>query len=57
LDQKPASAWRDSSDLRRSALPGRSKKVSQLEDAVLQPGEPLGQIGHGRFSHWMCLEK
>jgi hypothetical protein len=46
LAQKPASACRASSALRRSDLAGRSKKVSKFSDPLLQLGEPVEQIGH-----------
>jgi hypothetical protein len=50
LAQKPASAWEASSVRRRSALAVRSKEVSKFDDAVLQLGEALDEIGHASYS-------
>jgi hypothetical protein len=46
LAQKPASACRASSALRRSNLAGRSKKVSKVGHPLLQLGEAVVQVGH-----------
>ena len=50
LLQKPASACCDSRTVRRPALAGRSKEVSELEDPVLQLGQALDEIGHAANS-------
>jgi len=46
LAQKVASDWRASRFFSRSDLAGRSKKVSQLGDPVLQLGQTIDQFGH-----------
>jgi hypothetical protein len=46
LVQKPASVCWPSSALSRCVLAGRSKKVSELEDALLERGQALEKIGH-----------
>jgi hypothetical protein len=48
LAQKVASDWRPSRSFSRSDLAGRSKKVSQLGDPVLQLGQTVDQFGHVR---------
>ena len=52
LAQKPASACRASSAVRRSDLAGRSKKVPEFGDAVLQLRESLHQFGHALARGW-----
>jgi hypothetical protein len=46
LVQNPASVCCASSAPSRSVLAGRSKKVSELEDALLERGQALEKIGH-----------
>jgi len=46
LDQKPGSACCASSSLSRAVLAGRSKKLSQLEDAPFQLVHPFDQTRH-----------
>jgi hypothetical protein len=36
----------DSSVVRRSALPDKSKKISKFSDAALQVGEAIQQVRH-----------
>jgi hypothetical protein len=46
LAQNAASDCCDSSSLSRLRLAPRSKEVSQFDDAAVQLGEAVGEIGH-----------
>jgi hypothetical protein len=50
LAQKPASAWDASSRRSRSALAGRSKKVSKFGNPMLQAGQALDEVCHANYS-------
>jgi hypothetical protein len=43
---------RASNAVSRSALPDKSKKLSELSDPALQVGETVHYLRHANFSRW-----